>query len=143
MRPIIINGKELMEYDLGCPDCGSNMILRKSRYGYFYGCQEFPETGCKGSVGARADGTPVAMPTSMTEKEARIDATENFERLWKSGKMDRKDAFVWLCKKMKCQRSEAHIARFTVQQCEALINFVNRELRHWEYYYETCSFLDD
>lgn len=140
MRPIIIDGKELIEYDLGCPECGSNMILRKSRYGYFYGCQEFPETGCKGSVGARPDGTPVAMPTSMNEKEARTNATETFERLWKSGKMDRHDAFAWLCVKMQCKRSEAYIARFTIQQCEALIHFIEIELKNWEYTYDETPY---
>lgn len=137
MRLIIIGGKELMEYDIGCPECGANMILKKSRYGYFYGCQEFPETGCRGSVGARLDGTPIAMPISANEKEARVNAIENFERLWKSGKMERQDAFVWLCTKMQCKRSEAHIARFTIQQCEALINFVELELQGWKYKYET------
>jgi ssDNA-binding Zn-finger/Zn-ribbon topoisomerase 1 len=135
MRVIFIDGKELMEYDLSCPDCGSNMILRKSKYGYFYGCQDYPETGCKGSVGSKPDGTPIAVPVSMNEKEARINATENFERLWKSGKMDRANSLAWLCNKMNCSRSEAYIARFNIQQCEALIYFINKELNGWEYNY--------
>lgn len=135
MRPIIIEGKELIEYDLGCPDCGSNMILRKSRYGYFYGCQDYPVTGCKASVGARTDGTPVSMPVSMTEKDARENATEAIERLWKSGKYERSNTLAWICEKMECERSEAYIARFSKQQCEAIIEFVNKDLKRWEINY--------
>lgn len=133
MRPIIIDGIELIEYDLSCPDCDSNMILRKSKYGYFYGCQDYPITGCNASVGARLDGTPVSMPTSMNEKEARINATEELERLWKSGKIQRSETLDWVCQKMECKRSEAYIARFNIQQCEALIFFIKEELFNWEY----------
>ena len=30
-----------------CPDCGSNMILRKGKFGSFYGCNAFPN--CRGT----------------------------------------------------------------------------------------------
>lgn len=30
-----------------CPKCGSKMVLRKGRYGKFYGCQRYPR--CKGT----------------------------------------------------------------------------------------------
>ncbi len=30
-----------------CPDCGSKMISRKSTYGVFWGCKNYPE--CKGT----------------------------------------------------------------------------------------------
>jgi len=31
-----------------CPDCSKDMFLRKSNYGGFYGCSEYP--GCKGRL---------------------------------------------------------------------------------------------
>ncbi|HAI74477.1 TPA: hypothetical protein DCL22_03800 [Candidatus Moranbacteria bacterium] len=33
--------------DKTCPKCGSKMILRKGRYGKFYGCSKFPY--CRGT----------------------------------------------------------------------------------------------
>ena len=32
---------------LKCPDCGSEMIERKSQYGMFWGCRQYPK--CKGT----------------------------------------------------------------------------------------------
>ncbi len=34
--------KNSEETDLQCPKCGGNLVKRKGRYGYFYGCEEFP-----------------------------------------------------------------------------------------------------
>ena len=39
-----------------CPDCGCDTDLREGRFGRFYGCENV--FACKGSVGARLDGTP-------------------------------------------------------------------------------------
>jgi len=30
-----------------CPDCGGQMVSRKSQYGTFWGCKKYPE--CKGT----------------------------------------------------------------------------------------------
>src|SRR5208282_5226656 len=48
--------------DLKCGECGSLMVLRKSKkYGTpFYGCSRFPE--CKGAHGAHTDGRPKGTP---------------------------------------------------------------------------------
>lgn len=41
------NGTKNMYADKWCPICGSAMILRKGRYGKFYGCMKYPY--CKGT----------------------------------------------------------------------------------------------
>lgn len=132
MRIIFLNGKEIAEYDLMCPECGANMVIRSSKYGYFYGCQEFYLSGCPGRISATKDGTPSELPSDQHTKHARVMAQESFERLWKSGKMTERDAFDWLCKAMKCSRGEAYIANFEVQKCGELISCVEEELRGWE-----------
>ena len=33
-----------------CPWCGGDMVIRKGPHGRFYGCSNFPKTGCKYTV---------------------------------------------------------------------------------------------
>lgn len=133
MRIIILSGKEIIEYDLICPECGSNMVIRESRFGLFYGCQEYYLNGCPGKISSKPDGTPNELPSDQNTKYARTMAQESFERLWKSGKMTEKEAFNWLCKAMKCTRPEAYIVNFEIQECETLISLVEEELQDWEF----------
>ncbi len=44
-----------------CPECGSNMVLKKSRYGKeFLACSKYPE--CKTTMSVDKDGKPVELP---------------------------------------------------------------------------------
>jgi len=40
--------REMKERVLICPECGGHLIKRKSRYGAFYGCENFPKCKFKG-----------------------------------------------------------------------------------------------
>lgn len=42
MGEILKNTENNEETDLQCPKCGGNLVKRKGKYGYFYGCEEFP-----------------------------------------------------------------------------------------------------
>lgn len=143
MRVILIDGIEYTEYELLCPECGSNMVLRKSRFGLFYGCQEFEIEGCKGRISADKDGTPAELPSDQQTKTARIIAFECFEKLWKSGAMDKRTAFSWACDRMGRKRSNFNIANFTIVECETFINKINRRIRKCEYVYETSKDSED
>lgn len=48
--------------DLTCPDCGVPMVLRLGTYGRFYGCANWENTKCPGTVSAHDDGTPYGLP---------------------------------------------------------------------------------
>ncbi|MDC7232559.1 MAG: type I DNA topoisomerase [Spirochaetales bacterium] len=46
---------------VACPECGSNMVLKKSRYGKeFLACSRYPE--CKTTMSVDKDGKPVELP---------------------------------------------------------------------------------
>lgn len=45
----LLNIKEVIHYSKKCPRCGSFMELRKGKYGKFWGCSKYKETGCRGS----------------------------------------------------------------------------------------------
>lgn len=107
-----------------CGECGELMVLRKSRYGPFYGCSAYPK--CKGTHGAHPDGRPLGKPADKETKAARMKAHAAFDRLWKEGKRSRGQAYGWL----KAQASiPDHIAEMDAKQCVALIELVNWELK--------------
>lgn len=107
--------------DLKCGECGSLMVLRKSKkYGsLFYGCSRFPD--CKGCHGAHPDGRPLGTPANRKTSEARIRAHDVFDRIWKQRRMTRPQAYAWMRQAMGLSEAEAHIGHFTFEQCEKLI----------------------
>ena len=44
------DGQKCSNRPITCPMCGGDMVLRKGKYGMFYGCSNFPKTGCKYTV---------------------------------------------------------------------------------------------
>jgi len=54
-------------------------------------------------------------------REARRRAHRAFDAIWMSGLTTRTRAYAWLQKIMHLKKREAHIARFTREQCEQLI----------------------
>ena len=105
-----------------CADCGSLMELRRSKYGKFYGCTRYPE--CRGAHGAHPDGKPLGIPANLETKQARMKAHAAFDRLWKSGRMKRKQAYRWMRDVMGMKPHEAHIGKFSKEQCERLVERV-------------------
>lgn len=101
-----------------CPECGSAMVLRTSRYGLFYGCVEYPR--CKATHGAHKDGRPLGTPADAATKKARIRAHDAFDRIWKGGHMSRSDAYAWMQEAMDLSEEDAHIGKFTIDQCDQL-----------------------
>lgn len=107
-----------------CPECGSDMTLRTSKYGLFYGCVTFPK--CHASHGAHKEtGLPLGTPADKETKQWRIKAHDAFDTLWKDGKMKRTAAYQWMRTAMKLRKSEAHIGMFDIDKCKQLIDAVN------------------
>lgn len=104
--------------DHPCPECGAQMVLRTSKFGLFYGCEKYPT--CQSAHGAHKDGQPLGIPANKATKVARIQAHEDFDRLWKHGHMKRKEAYAWMRQAMGMSADDAHIGRFTIEQCEQL-----------------------
>ena len=46
-KEILGSGDEPDAAPLTCPVCGGDMVLRKGEYGQFYGCSNYPITGCR------------------------------------------------------------------------------------------------
>lgn len=107
-----------MSYDMSkliCPECGSDMVLRSSRFGKFFGCIKYPD--CSGTHSADVDGNPLGVPGDSVTKDARKRLHRQFDKLWKLDQMSRFDAYQWLAKVMEMSPEEAHIGRFNIDQC--------------------------
>lgn len=122
----------LAQHELACPECGAPMVLRPGRFGQFYGCTRFAETGCKGRHGAHPDGAPMGTPATADVKRARIEAHRLFDRLWQSKKMKRTAAYAWLSQAMGLPSEQAHIGRFDREQCARVIALVEEKLASYQ-----------
>lgn len=107
--------------------CGSYMVLRKSKYGSFYGCKRYPE--CHGTAALHPNGTVKSYPADKKTAKARIKAHEWFDKLWKVHSMTRKQAYKWLSKKMGLSKEEAHIGFMDASMCGVLISLVREEIK--------------
>lgn len=103
---------------VSCGECGSPMELRSGSYGRFWGCTRWP--ACAGAHGAHPDGTPMGVPANAATRWARIRAHQAFDRLWQSGMMKRRAAYAWMQRTLRLSPTDAHIGRFTIEQCQAL-----------------------
>ena len=119
-------------FGMKCPECATGtMQLRPSKFGYFYGCSEFPV--CRASHGAKPDGSPLGTPGDKETKRARIFAHKVFDRLWKEEDghkplMNRAEAYAWMQDTLNLSRGEAHIGRFSKEQCNALVEAVRTKV---------------
>jgi hypothetical protein len=117
--------RPMVAHELTCPECGAPMVLKPSRYKPFYGCTRWRETGCPGAHGAHPDGSPMGVPATLETRRARRRAHAAFDRLWEGRRMKRRDAYAWMQRAMGLAVDEAHIGRFTAEQCEQLIGLVD------------------
>ena len=109
-----------------CPECNSEMVLRNSKYGLFYGCSRYPE--CKGAHGAhQSSGKPLGIPADKETKTWRMKAHDAFDKLWKKYGYKRKDSYKLLQTIMGLNEKEAHIGRFDKKQCQFLIAKTERK----------------
>ena len=107
-----------------CAECGAPMVLRTARKGpgagrCFWGCSTFPR--CRATHGAHPDGRPLGVPGDRATKAARIRAHDAFDPIWRSGVISRSGAYRWMRRALGLSEAEAHIGRFTIAQCDALI----------------------
>lgn len=111
---------------LTCPECGAEMLLKRSKFKnpYFFGCSRYPI--CDGTHGAHPNGQPLGVPANKATKQARILAHEAFDVLWKfsTTAMTRKRAYKLLAEALGVK--EVHIAEQDIAGCNRIIQESNR-----------------
>lgn len=111
-----------MDPELTCPECGKKMMLRRGKFGWFYGCLAWPKCLC--THGAHQQSKlPLGTPCDTETRRARIQAHRSIDVLWKGrngdgkGIMSRDQVYAYLARKMGIRRGKCHIGDFDLEQC--------------------------
>lgn len=59
-------------------------------------------------------------------KKLRFEAHNHFDVLWKEGYMSRKDAYIWLSKKLGIPLKNCHIKNFNIDMCYKVIRICKK-----------------
>lgn len=116
--------------DMDCPECDGKLVLKDGKFGIFYGCERYRETGCKGAHNChKRTAEPLGIPADWETRQLRKKAHEVFDLLWKAkslSNMSRQDAYRWMQANLGLSESDAHIAKLDKAGCEKLIRAVDR-----------------
>jgi hypothetical protein len=111
-----------------CRYCGNEVVFTSNAeiYGKEYGNGKcFLCRNCMAYVGVHTETlTPLGTLANDELRKARNKAHEQFDKLWKSKKMKRNEAYSWLAKKMNLKKEDTHIALFEIEQCEKVVEIV-------------------
>lgn len=114
------------EPTLTCPLCGNPMVLRRGKFGEFFGCVGWPE--CDGIQKLGRDGKPRGQVTDKATRELRIKGHERFDRLWQVWGLKRGDAYARLAAKLGIEKDDCHFGLFDDVMCgKALVATVELE----------------
>ncbi len=118
---------------LDCPECGGEMVLRKSpKYPKpFYGCLNYPL--CRATHGAHPDGRPLGKPADAPTKRWRIAAHAALDPLWGRDEEGlhkqiqnryRRAVYAWLAGQLGISNvgEDCHIGLFDATRCEQVVN---------------------
>ena len=77
---------------------------------------------CDSYVTARKKaGLPMGTLANSELRHKCLETHRVFNRLWESGLMTRKSAYLWLRAKLGLPEDETHIGRFSTFRCEQVI----------------------
>lgn len=114
-----------------CPYCGAEVLLRSAydvyktndskHWGNMWVCSNYPE--CDAYVGCHKNTTiPLGRLANGRLRLLKKEAHKQFDPIWKSGLMSRKEAYRWLADMLKIPCEECHIGMFNVKQCQRVIH---------------------
>lgn len=114
---------------INCPYCGrpaefvnSNMVYGGKGYGMIYLCSH-----CNAYVGVH-NGTdkPFGRLANAELRKWKQAAHAQFDPIWQSNGMKRKDAYRWLSEQMQIPFENTHIGMFDIEQCRQVIQIIRR-----------------
>lgn len=114
-----------MTQTLQCPDCGArmNFVFCTKFMRHFYRCQYFPT--CRGSHRANSEGKPVGVPGNQQTRLARWLAHEMLAKVQGQLKFSTTEMYGYVADLMSLPESQAHLGKFTFQQCALLLRLLS------------------
>ena len=123
------NNKRKGIQSIRCPYCGSHVVLRSADGIYrdnrngsmLYVCANYPR--CDAYVRVH-EGTKIPVGTLANQdlRALRKKAHDSFDRLYRSGRMSRDEAYGWLASILQAPQSQAHIGHLTEYYCRQVID---------------------
>lgn len=119
-----------------CPYCGAKVLLKEANYVYHsaeskdwgkvWVCSNFPK--CDSYVGCHK-GTEIPLGRLANERlrTLKAEAHRQFDPIWKSGLMSRKEAYKWLADMLMIPNEECHIGMFDVKMCQKVIQLCKKQ----------------
>jgi len=114
-----------------CPTCKTEMDLKQGKFGWFYGCPNWPDCDiahCCHQPGTSTPGKPLGRPADKATREKRHEAHRVFDLLWKEKHMRRRDAYAWLREQLGISKWKCHIGRMNLARCEQVIQICRNKL---------------
>ena len=119
-----------------CPYCGSEVVLRDAsfiyhtneskKWGKVWVCSNYPK--CDAYVGCHKNTEiPLGRLANIRLRTLKSEAHKQFDPLWKSGLMSRKEAYRWLADMLHIPCEECHIGMFDVKMCQKVIHLCRRQ----------------
>ena len=119
-----------------CPYCGAEAHLKDAsfiyhtskskKWGKVWVCSNFPK--CDAYVGCH-EGTeiPLGRLANARLRTLKKEAHRQFDPIWKSGLMSRREAYKWLADMLNISLDECHIGMFDVKMCQKVIHLCKRQ----------------
>lgn len=83
---------------------------------------------CDARVGCHKDTKIPKGTLANTElRHCRIQAHKLFDPMWKKGAKSRKEAYIWLSKKLGIPPKKCHIGNFNKYMCERVIKILDHD----------------
>ncbi len=119
-----------------CPYCGAEAILKDANFiyqtnqskewGKVWVCSNYPE--CDSYVGCHK-GTTLPLGRLANEKlrTLKAEAHKQFDPIWKSGLMNRREAYKWLASMLNIPLEECHMGMFDIKMCQQVIALCKKQ----------------
>lgn len=101
----------------------------KAKAEYLYICSRYP--ACDSYVGVHKKSCkPMGTLAGKELRAKRMEAHKVFNQLWKSGIMQKWQAYKWMQAKFGLNSQQAHIAKFSEYMCNELISECKQALKN-------------
>ena len=92
-------------------------------------CSKFPK--CNSYVGCHKGTTlPLGRLANERLRTLKAEAHKQFDPIWKSGLMSRKQAYNWLADMLRISVEDCHIGMFDIKMCQKVIHLCKKQDNH-------------
>lgn len=133
---------------LTCPDCGARLILKEGKFGIFYGCERYHETGCRGAHNCRLPGVPAGIPANTETRALRKQVLNALEDLStpkgnpNEGSPSSRYDWDWLSENLHLTRQEMQVASLDKDGCLKILKAIKRYNTPYTRFDREDDFLD-